>query len=222
MCEKKCVIMGAGDFDLAYVKSELAVNEGDFCIAADEGLLYLDMLGITPDLVIGDMDSLNDDRLLGRIEKNKDIVIKKLPTEKDDTDMLAAIKEGLSRGCRRFEMYGALGGRFDHAIANIQCLDYLLNSGASGILFGNKIRVEMLKDGKILYPSDFKDKYNKISVFAYGAEAYGVTEKGLKYSLDNAVLEQDFPIGVSNEFTGQESMIEVKKGRLLICAGDFI
>lgn len=221
MEEKKCIIVGAGDFDAEYAKSEMAVSVGDFCIAADGGLMYLNMLEILPDLIIGDMDSLKNDALLKEFEKIKNVSIKKLPVEKDDTDMLAAIKEGLARGYRRFELYGALGGRIDHAIANIQCLDYLLSNGASGVLYGNRVRVELLRDGRIYYPESFGSRYGTISVFAYGGNAYGVTERGLKYSLDDAKLSQDFPIGVSNEFTGQESMIEVKKGRLLICVGDF-
>lgn len=219
--EKKCIIAGAGDFDADYARGELSVNAGDLCIAADRGLLYLNMLDIIPDLIIGDMDSLNNDELLEELGKGKGIAIKKLPVEKNDTDTLAAIKEGLVRGFRRFELYGMLGGRLDHTIANVQCLNYLCNNNASGVLYGKRLRVEMLCDSRVYYPKDYGDRYNSISVFAYGGDAYGVTEKGLKYSLNDAVLKQDFPIGVSNEFIGQESMIEVKKGRLLICVGDF-
>ena len=62
----------------------------------------------------------------------------------------------------------------------------------------------------------------RISVFAYGGDAYGVTEQGLKYTLDKACLKQEFPIGVSNEFTNQESTITVEEGMLLICVEDFL
>lgn len=214
---KKCVIVGAGDFQKESIIKEnvLALYKDDFCIAADGGLIYLEQLGIVPDMLIGDMDSL------GAVTLPEQVCIKKLPVEKNDTDMLAAIKEGLERGYQSFELYGALGGRFDHTLANIQCLDYLNNRGARGVLFGNHLRVELLCNDRIDYPASMYRGNRRISVFAYGGDAYGVTEKGLKYSLENAHVRQEFPIGVSNEFTGQESMIEVKKGKLLICVGDF-
>ena len=44
-----------------------------------------------------------------------------------------------------------------------------------------------------------------------------MTERGLKYSLQDATVNMEFPIGISNEFIGQESMISVKEGMLLIC-----
>ena len=67
--------------------------------------------------------------------------------------------------------------------------------------------------------SEFNYIYHEteISVFAFGDDAHGVTEKGLKYSMENGVIARDFPIGVSNEFTGNDVIIEVKDGTLLIC-----
>lgn len=63
-------------------------------------------------------------------------------------------------------------------------------------------------------------KNRRISVFALGKDACGVTEKGLKYALDHAVVTTDFPIGISNEFMNCESFVEVKDGTLLVCVED--
>ena len=215
MKSNKCVIVGAGELGLSDIKSHIKLDKQDFCIAADGGLAYLSDMGILPDLIIGDMDSLEDKCLLS--EQYSDIMIKKLPVEKDDTDMLAAIKEGLSRGYTFFEIYGALGGRLDHTIANIQCLKFLDNHNARGILYGSDLQIELICNNKANYPKEKYKKGKRISVFAFGGDAYGVTEKGLKYELENAVISHDFPIGVSNEFIGSDSMIEVKDGTLLIC-----
>lgn len=139
----------------------------------------------------------------------------KLPTEKDDTDMLAAIKEGLAAGCKEFVIYGALGGeRIDHSFANIQCLLYLHHHGAKGVLYGVHDRIELLCNEKRIYPASMRGIF---SAFAFGGDAKGVTEQGLKYSLQDATIKMEFPIGISNEFIGQESMIEVRDGKLLIC-----
>lgn len=93
------MIFAAGDFDadavIGKARSEIAVQrKGSFCIAADGGLKWIQALRIVPDLIIGDMDSITEEALLARFGENSTVRIKKLPIEKDDTDMLAAIREG--------------------------------------------------------------------------------------------------------------------------------
>ncbi len=96
---KRCMIFAAGDFDadavIGKARNDIAVQRGDsFCIAADGGLKWIQALRIVPDLIIGDMDSITEEALLARFDGHKRNPIKKLPIEKDDTDMLAAIREG--------------------------------------------------------------------------------------------------------------------------------
>lgn len=219
------MIFAAGDFDadavIGKTRNELiAQREGSLCIAADGGLKHARKLKIVPDLIIGDMDSLDDEELLSDLGTNKNVQVKRLPKEKDDTDMLAAIREGLKVGCDCFELYGALGGRMDHTLANIQCLLFLLNNGAYGILYGKGQRMELVKNSYVRFSKEMNRKNRSLSIFAFGKNAYGVTEKGLKYRLDDAVVSPDFPIGVSNEFTDCEGFIEVKDGILLVCVED--
>lgn len=208
---KKCVIIGAGQCDTTVLMRGLMLGKDDLCIAADGGMEYLMEIGVTPDLLIGDMDSLE------RKEINGTFRIKRLPVEKDDTDMLAAIKEGLELGYRNFELYGALGGRLDHTIANIQCLLYLLNRGAKGSLVGDALTLRMIRNETISLPAANYAAGGTISVFAFGGDAFGVTERGLKYTVSNGTIRQEFPIGVSNEFIGEDAEIAVENGILLIC-----
>lgn len=205
---KKCIIVGAGDF---YGIHD-SIEEYDFVIAADGGFEHLLHFGVVPDLLIGDMDSIKNKDWSSLIQPEKTTCIQ-LPTEKDDTDMLAAIKEGLKRGCTEFAIYGALGGRIDHSLANIQCLCYLCEQHARGIIYGEHDSLELLCNERRIYPATCK---GMISVFAFGGTAKGVTEEGLKYGLQDAEVTVGKPIGVSNEFIGQESMIEVKDGMLLV------
>lgn len=143
--------------------------------------------------------------------------MKRLPVEKDDTDMLAAIKEGLAAGYQQFSLFGALGGRLDHTIANIQSLLYLLNHGARGTIWGDDMSVLLIRNESLFFTAEEAENGRRISVFAFGGDAQGVTEKGLKYPLDHVTLKQEFPVGVSNEFTGQDALVEVQNGMLLIC-----
>lgn len=208
---KKCVIIGAGACDTRRLRGQLALNDGDLCIAADGGLDYLVQTGITPDIVLGDMDSVETGVESGAYQ------VRRLPVEKDDTDMLAAVREGLAAGYREFELYGALGGRLDHTLANIQCLLYLQNRDARGRLIGDDVTLMLIKDGAVSFDAGCFPEGRRISVFAFGGDAHGVSEKGLKYSLDNVTVKLEFPIGVSNEFTGDAARVEVRDGMLLIC-----
>ena len=184
---------------------DLYVPDGSYCIAADKGVLQLRGYGVEPDLVVGDFDSL------GYVPEAREIV--RHPVEKDDTDMMLAVREGLRRGYRDFILYGGLGGRLDHTLANIQTLGFLAEHGARGLLFGEGTAVTLLTNGAVHFPETAQ---GTVSVFCFGDKAEGVTETGLYYPLDNAALTNTFPIGVSNAFCGRESEVSVQNGKLLL------
>ena len=189
---KTCVIFCAGGF------SALAepIDEEDLVIAADGGLRHTEQCGVKPTLILGDFDSL------GYTPDRAEV----FPVEKDDTDSMLAIKEGLGRGFRRFVLYGALdGARLDHAIANLQGLQYLADHGATGYLVGLREIATVVKGEKI--------------TFCLGPTATGVDISGLHYPLENGQLTSGFPLGVSNHFEGEKSEISVKNGSLVMIYG---
>ena len=196
----RCYIAGAGEF----CGRELP-EPGDYVIAADGGFTCLAERGITPDIVVGDFDSL------GEAPNHPNVA--RSPAEKDDTDMMLAVKEGLAHGCDTFTIDGGLGGRLDHMLANIQALTYISKRGARGVLIGRDMRVTAVTDGSIYFRAGMS---GVISVFCAGGRAEGVTLEGLKYPLDSAVLTNDHPLGVSNEFTGEPATITVRNGTLVV------
>ncbi len=211
-----CIIVGAGEFET----QELLLEAGDFVIAADGGYAHCKALGIEPDYIIGDMDSLTCEvrEQIENLAKQEPDKVKILPRMKDDTDTMSAIKEGLKRGYRKFRFYAAMGGRLEHTIANIQCLVYLKNRGAEGVLIEKNRAVLLLRNESICFP---KEKEGFFSMFALQQRAEGVTIRGMKYPLDNAVITDEFPIGISNEFVGMEATVSVKQGTLLLITSDF-
>lgn len=179
----------------------------DLVVAADGGYAWTQAAGIRADVVIGDFDSLDPAPELS----GGDPLVLRLPAEKEETDTLAAIQYCLERGFRSFHIYGGTGGRLDHTVANIQCLGYLAHRGARGYMHdGDTILTAF--DGEILLAAR---RHGTISVFALGGPAEGVWLRGLKYELENAVLAPDYPLGVSNAFTGQPVLIKVERGILL-------
>lgn len=200
---KTCYIVGAGDVFDAKIKAE----EDDFIICADGGYKYKNIFGRECDLVVGDFDSL------GRVPEVKEKIV--APTEKDETDMMLAVMSGYDRGYRNFVILGALGGeRYDHSLANIQLLSFIASKGARGTLIHNDNIFVAFKNGEITLEDKLK---GYISVFSLCDESRGVTIENLKYNLNDATLRSDMPIGVSNEFLGKKSRIEVKNGTLLVC-----
>ena len=176
----------------------------DFVLAADGGLAHVQKLGIEPNEILGDFDSLgytpNDARVF--------------PVEKDDTDAMLAVRRGLQLGYREFILYGSLDGpRLDHTVANFQTLQFLCDNGAFGYLVGRDYIITVVKDGSIRFSGEAA---GTVSVFCLGRDAEGVSIRGLYYPLENGTLTAGFPLGVSNHFVGAEGEISVKNGSLLV------
>ena len=132
---------------------------------------------------------------------------------KDDTDMLLAVKYGLSQGCRTFYLYGALGGRLSHTLANLQVLYELCCQGCHGFLVGEDSIVTLIHDETACFSARCA---GMLSVLAYGGAAEGVTIRGTKYEAPDVTLTPSYPIGVSNEFTAQAAEVCVRCGTLVL------
>ncbi|HPJ03753.1 MAG TPA: thiamine diphosphokinase [Candidatus Limiplasma sp.] len=197
-----CYLIGAGSFTLR----DLYPNAGDFVIAVDGGFSAAVASGITPDLLVGDFDSL--------AQIPGDIPVKAFPPEKDQTDMALALEEGMARGYCSFRFYGAGGGREDHTYANLQLLSSAARRGCTCQMVCPEYDVYALTNGSLRLPLQTAGKI--VSVFSHGDKAEGVTLEGLKYPLKDATLTCDMPLGVSNETTGENPMITVQNGTLLI------
>lgn len=201
MKQQICYIFGAGSI----TEETIPLADCRYVIAADAGLRYLDEHHISADLVLGDFDSL------GQTPEHPNLLV--YPSQKDDTDMLLAVREGLNRGFREFVLYGGLGGRLDHTLANLQTLCFLAEQNAIGYLIGEHTAVTAVKNGTLHFPSS---REGIVSVFCLGGPAKGVFLKNLKYELTDYEMTATFPIGVSNEFIGEASTITVSDGIVLV------
>ena len=213
---QRCILIGAGDCNVQKIETK----PEDFVIAVDGGYDTCRKYDIVPDLIVGDFDSVQESDMPQIVEIAKiapDHVVL-LPTEKDDTDMLAAIRIGLLEGCQEFRIYGGSGGRLDHTLANLQALTYLSRRGAQGILWGENYGIQVVTDGTISFSKDLEENEpgTLVSVFSLSDISEDVIIKGLKYEVDNVTLSHDFPLGVSNEFTGKKAFIHVKKGTIAV------
>lgn len=196
-----CYVVAAGECG----KIELKRDETDYVICADAGYRKALESDIIPDLVVGDFDSLCE------IPQFKNVEVH--PSVKDETDTFIALCRGLERGYKSFVVFGALGGRLDHTFANLQLLKYLCEKGAQCVLRSENETVTAVMNSSVSFP---KGEKGIVSVFSLSERASGVTEHGFRYEIEDAELSSSFPLGVSNELTGEGACISVKDGILLI------
>lgn len=196
-----CYIVGAGDF----FGFEQMPSACDYVIAADGGLTVCEENGICPHLILGDFDSL------GRVPQGENVL--QVPVEKDDTDMMLAVKNGLEQGCKVFHIYGGTGGRLDHTISNLQTLLYLAQHGAQGWLYDKNGKYTVFCNGKLELAAK---KDGIFSVFAMNGDAEGVVILGGQYTAENITLKEGLPMGVSNHFVGNPVSVTVSNGTLLV------
>ncbi len=199
-----CVIVAGGDCD---TKSFCEISATDFVIVADSGLKYTEAVGIVPDLIVGDFDSY-----LGEIPT--DVNVLKLPTKKNDTDLLYALRCGVERGLKKFLIFGGYGSRPDQNLAMLQSLVWLCDNCDTEMVKAVCCGFEVyaIKNKSITLELT-RDKY--LSVFSISNGAKGVDIVGADYPLIDAIISPSFPVGVSNEADGLVT-VSVKDGTLIL------
>lgn len=199
---KTCYIIGAGEEN----KLDLIKNDGDMVIACDGGLRYVEKYGVTPDVIIGDFDSL------GYVPDKENVI--KLNVIKDETDVGAAFRIYGDK-YDRFVLYCCAGGRISHTLANIQNALSLVEKNKEVIIKDKCENITFVHNGSIV----LENKNGFFSVFSVG-QSHGVTIKGAKYEVKDIDLNDDYPLGVSNEFCKNVTEIEVRNGTLIVVFGD--
>ena len=219
--DKVCTIFAAGE----YYAEQPSVPAGAFVIAADGGLDRARALGVTPDVAVGDFDSVkgglpaveNAQRATDAPTHAVPRTIA-LPPLKDDPDLLSALKIGWNAGCRVFHIWGGLGGRVDHTISNIQLAALLARRGGTCYLHGDGAIITAICDGRLDFVAHHVDVPGRmVSVFSHSDVSLDVNEIGLKYELRHGELANTVVRGVSNEFRdGVHASISVSHGTLIV------
>lgn len=196
-----CLIISGGEFSPFDPPAP-----GEFVIACDRGYAYARRCGVRPDLVVGDFDSYGGD-------VDESIPVRRLPTEKDDTDTMSALRYALEQGYRELRLVCALGGRLDHLLANLQAAVFAAVHGASVRIESADACILALHEGSLRLP---RREGWSLSVFAADGLCRGVRIEGAKYTLREQDLTPSFPLGVSNEWAGDEALISVREGTMLV------
>lgn len=208
---KACILLNGEVDNLDYIKNIIDNNDYRYIICADGGAKHLYKLNIVPNYIIGDLDSLEESII--NYYKNKGVDFKKFPKRKDETDAQLCIHLAKDLKVSEIHLLGALGGRIDHTIANINLMYYIKELGVNPII---KSKVEDI----YMIDSEFINIMGKrgdiISIIPSKGDVSGVTLKNLEYPLENATIKYGNPIGISNVMKSNQCSIKVKNGCLII------
>jgi len=192
-----------------------AAGERLLIVAADGGAAKAELLGLRPDVVVGDLDSLAPETL-DRLRADG-VDISAHPADKDESDTQLAMREALARGASEVVLIGALGGvRLDHTLANLLLLGLpdlagrrvvLLDGPSSVRVMGLDGSDELVLDGR---PGDI------VSLLPLSGRVEGVTTSGLHYALNQEPLLQGYSRGLSNVMQIERASIRTGGGRLAV------
>lgn len=204
------VICGGPIEDPAFLQKERERHRPVGLICADGGARRIHALGLKPDLIVGDMDSLNGELQRDYVLKGSRII--RYPEAKDETDSRLALEMAFMMMPDEIRIYGALGARIDHTLANLTLLTAAADRGIETRLLDEWCEIILVRrtaaiEGEI---------GQTVSLLAFGADVTGVTLEGFEYPLRNATIAPNRPIGVSNRLTAARGVISVASGDLLV------
>lgn len=201
-----CLIIGSAPMtDAPQTDHPIASS---YLICADGGLDFALRHGLKPDLVVGDFDSAH-------IEPPEGLETIRLPVDKDDTDLLFAVKEGFRRGYRAFHILGALGARLDHSYANFCVLQYIAGQGGRGVLEDGDTWMTLLHSGGAVLTLEGRQGCT-VSVFPFGTDSCTLSYTGMRYPLSHGTLRSWEPVGVSNVVEQPRAEIILHEGTALV------
>jgi thiamine pyrophosphokinase len=192
------------------IRHRLADLDIGTVIAADGGSIHAEALGLTPDAVIGDMDSIPES--LREKLKSQGTTFRESPRRKDETDLELALLHAIDQGAETIVILGALGGRLDMSIANIMLLNHPRLAGTPIEMWaGNQTAWLMRPPGQDLTgePGD------TLSLIPLGGDAQGVSTHRLAYPLIDETLVFGPARGVSNVFEAHMARVDLRDGLLL-------
>lgn len=193
---------------------EIIKNGGfEVIIAADSGMDFLYRNHLTPDIIVGDFDSV-DSNALDYFKERTRVEFCQLNQEKDDTDTEFAIRDAISRGMTEITILGGTGSRLDHVLGNINLLGIGIENDVSIELVDRHNRIRMVNRSTRM---EKKTQYGSyVSLIPYTEKVTNVTLTGFKYNLSEFTMGGFNSLGISNEIVDDIAEISFENGILLI------
>jgi thiamine pyrophosphokinase len=206
----RAVIIAAGAIDNPERDRE-RIQPGDFIIAADGGAAHSMVLGIDPDVIIGDLDSLDQDAIEHFRQRQVEIITH--PTSKDATDLELALNYALQQKADEIIVLGALGERWDHSLGNILLLANPEYQSIPIRMISGAVNIGLVQPSRTYHISGSQG--DLVSLIPLGDDAGGITTSGLEYPLDDGRLKYGATRGISNTLIASKAKVSIQQGMLL-------
>lgn len=201
-----CALVAAIDFNAEDFKTRYDAGEFDFVIAVDAGFSCLEALHVSPDMAVGDFDSLGYVPKCHRVSQ--------YPVKKNQSDMELALEKAVSWSHDELVVYGALGARLDHTLANLQLFAQYSEKGCYVTAIALDYAIRLITGPDVFELPVLQS--GTVSVFSANDTARGVIESGLAYALNDEDLTNRTSRGVSNELIGEPARVAVEEGTLYV------
>lgn len=205
----RCIIMANGEYGLLDAYKDIFENS-DTILCADGGANYAFQMGIIPDSVIGDLDSVRPE--VRKYYTTQGVEFIQYPVRKDLTDLQLAIELARERGADQIVLLGALGKRLDHTLHSIYAGIEMVRQGIRISHYTPECWVYLVRDEQVIEGT----AGDIVSLIALTDKVEGIGVDGLEYSLKNPVLRSDNPYAVSNVLTGARGVIRLQSGILAV------
>ena len=196
--------------DTGFLADQIIRADDPVIICTDGAAERMREIGRVPHMIVGDMDSIGEETLLYFEEKGSRIV--RHPERKDETDTQIALECAFEMAPERIRIFGALGGRIDHALANISLLVMCVKRGIDTKIVDEGCELFVISDSCVI--DSRKDE--TVSLLPLSTDVRGITLDGFEYPLTGATMEIGVPYGISNRLNGTRGTISVASGYLLV------
>lgn len=205
----KTLIVGGGRFP-TNIKLKEIIKECNCIIGVDKGYEFLVDNNIKVDFLLGDFDSINN-----KFKIDDSIEIIKYPSEKSMTDMDIAIEKAIEINSDEVIILGSTGTRLDHTIINIFLLKKLLDNNILATIIDDNNEIQMINN-KVKIKNDH---FKYISIIPIMDNTI-VTLKGVKYPLNDMIINFGDSLPISNEIIDEYANITTNKYTILIKSKD--
>ena len=209
----KTLIVTGGNIEKEFLLKTIKESEFETIIAVDNGLKILSEIKVNPQHIVGDFDTVKRE-ILEKYKENTSIKIHKFNPIKDNTDTDIAIRLAVELKSDEIIILGAIGTRIDHLLGNIHVLKYALDSNIKCKIIDENNEIQLIDKTTILKKKDMTKKY--ISLIPLTEKVENINLKGFKYELKNGTLTIGSSLGISNEISKEEAIIEFDNGILIM------
>lgn len=207
------LIVSGGSVDDGLVCDMMKNGGYEIVIAVDAGMEVLYRHHLTPDIIVGDFDSVSAEALSSFRQSDR-IEFVELNPVKNSTDTEYALLDAINRGAAFLTILGGTGNRLDHVLANISLLAIGIDNHVEMELIDMNNRIRMIDKPVTLGKKEQFGKF--VSIIPCSDEVTGVTLTGFKYELTDYTMTGGNSLGVSNEIEGETAEISLRTGRLLV------